>query len=132
MLQKYGWNETKGLGKDEKGDSDWLSRYYFFSIPGIVAPIQLQSAESLGGFERENNDDVDNTVGDATRERRKLDVELEQTSEMLLKKSLNAERELLIETELKQINREFYCEWCDKQYKSVSEVVLLQLLFWFL
>jgi hypothetical protein len=67
-------------------------------------------------------DAADDAVGEVTKERRKLDIELEQTSDMLARKADNAERALFIESEIKFMHREFYCEWCDKQYKNVTEV----------
>jgi hypothetical protein len=93
-----------------------------------VDPIQLKTVDSLSGgsgsVNTEEEDTADAAVGEVTKERRKLDIELEQTGAMLARKADNAERAQLIENELKLIHREFYCEWCDKQYKNVSEVSL--------
>lgn len=112
-----------------------MDKYYF--IPkGIVAPIKVKSSSvdglpsttGIGGKEaqeleeNEKYHESDEIVTEVTRERRRLNVEIEQTSEILAKQAENAEREQQIEDELKSINREFYCEWCDKQYKNVSEV----------
>jgi hypothetical protein len=127
MLQKYGWNETKGLGKDEKGKSHHNHHFstVLESLLGIVAPIQLKGVDSLSGSGSTPEEDAaDQAVSEVTKERRKLNIEIEQTSDMIAQKTENAEREQLIEDELKFIHREFYCECCDKQYKNVSEVSL--------
>jgi hypothetical protein len=54
-----------------------------------------------------------------------LDIEIEQTQEIMQKKSDNAEWLENIESDLKAITREFYCEICDKQYKNVAEVHII-------
>lgn len=93
------------------------------SLLGIVAPIQLKGVDSLSGGSTPQEDAADQAVSEVTKERRKLNIEIEQTNEMIAQKAENAEREQLIEEELKFIHREFYCECCDKQYKNVAEVL---------
>ena len=51
-----------------------------------------------------------------------MDVEIDQTVDIILKKKEATERAELIENDLKIINQEFYCESCDKQYKNVAEM----------
>ena len=88
-----------------------------------MAPIQLKGVDSLSGGSTPQEDAADQAVSEVTKERRKLNIEIEQTNEMIAQKAENAEREQLIEDELKFIHREFYCECCDKQYKNVAEVL---------
>jgi len=106
MLKKFGWNAKAGLGKSEQG---------------ITAPIKATTVDMVGvGIGKQ--DEYDQAIQEVTRDRRKLDVELEQTVQMTLKKSENLDRITRIEADVKQMNREFYCETCDKQYKSVAEI----------
>lgn len=106
MLKKIGWNAKGGLGKSEQG---------------ISVPIKAKVAEMVGvGIGKD--DEYDQAIQDVTRERRKLDVELEQTVQMMLKKSEQLDRITRIEADVKQMNREFYCDICVKQYKSVAEI----------
>ena len=51
-----------------------------------------------------------------------MDVEIDQTVDIILKKKEAADRQELIEKDLKNITQEFYCESCDKRYKNVSEM----------
>lgn len=46
-----------------------------------------------------------------------------QTEEMRAAKLQTAQRLDQIDQDIKQMNREFYCEICDKQYKNVAEVM---------
>jgi hypothetical protein len=43
-----------------------------------------------------------------------LDVEIEQTRELVQKKMDNAERLESIESDVKSMNKEFYCDICEK------------------
>jgi hypothetical protein len=96
----------------------------FSHLIGIVAPIQLKGVDSLSGGRTSTPEEeaADEAVSEVTKERRKLNIEIKQTNEMIAQKTEIAEREQLIEEELKFIHREFYCECCDKQYKNVAEV----------
>lgn len=51
-----------------------------------------------------------------------LEIEIEQTSSMLQTKQETAEKLIQIESDIKKMNEEFYCDICDKQYKNVAEV----------
>ena len=51
-----------------------------------------------------------------------LDIEIEQTDAMVQKKIETAVKWEKIESEVKAMNKEFFCDICDKQYKNVSEV----------
>lgn len=45
-----------------------------------------------------------------------------QTEDMTQKKKEASDRQDSIEIDLKRMTQEFYCESCDKRYKSVSEM----------
>ena len=56
-------------------------------------------------------------------ERRKLDVEhQENTTDIRQQRNEEAKRQEILQDEIKNMNRELYCEVCDKQYKNVAEV----------
>ena len=90
------------------------------NISGIIAPISAHSSEGAVGLGKQV--EYEEAIVDATKERRRLDVEVEQTEEVKRRRTENASRETALETDLKQMNREFFCEICDKQYKTVTEV----------
>ena len=105
MLQKMGWKEAKGLGTGGKG---------------ITAPVEAtQHAGQVGiGKDEEYNQ----ALQAATRERRKLDVEVEQTAAVKQQREDNAQRCDQIESDVKSMHREFFCDICNKQYINVQEV----------
>jgi Zinc-finger double-stranded RNA-binding len=51
-----------------------------------------------------------------------MDIEIDQTVEIIQKKREAADRQECVENDLKRITQEFYCESCDKRYKNVSEM----------
>lgn len=59
---------------------------------------------------------------EATRERKKLDVEMNHSTATVLKKMEESEKKDQIIANIQQMNSEFYCNICDKQYKNISEV----------
>ncbi|KAI3911106.1 hypothetical protein MKW92_019397 [Papaver armeniacum] len=91
LLQKMGW-KGKGLGKNEQGDY-----------------IGLESKSRMIFTAEENI------------QRKKLEIELEETEEHAKKREVVAEREQKIQTEVKEIQKSFYCDLCSKQYKLAIE-----------
>lgn len=67
-------------------------------------------------------EEYDKVTSDATKERRRLDIEIDQTQEVKRQRTENAIREEVLVSDIKSMNREFYCDICDKQYKNVAEV----------
>jgi hypothetical protein len=127
MLKKLGWRDA-GLGKEEQGTNPYIRYIHTYVIKfarfisGIVAPITVQSAEVGQGLGRSQEEDA--ALAAVTRERRRLDVEIEQSEETKRRRVENAEREAVLQSDLKCMNREFYCDICDKQYKNVTEVCM--------
>ena len=105
MLQKMGWNEDKGLGKEGKG---------------ITAPVSASLHTGSVGLGKDEEDNK--ALQEVTRERKKLDLEIEHNEETIQQRIENAERLDKIETDIKTMHKEFFCEICSKQYVNVQEV----------
>ncbi|XP_014494772.1 G patch domain-containing protein 8 [Vigna radiata var. radiata] len=103
LLQKMGW-KGKGLGKDEQG---------------ITEPIKSGIRDPRLGVGKQEEDDF--FTAEENIQRKKLDVELEETEEHVKKREVLAEREQKIQTEVKEIRKVFYCDLCNKQYKLAME-----------
>ncbi|XP_024960623.1 G patch domain-containing protein 8 [Cynara cardunculus var. scolymus] len=103
LLQKMGW-KGKGLGKDEQG---------------ITEPIKSGIRDSKLGVGKQEQDDF--FTAEENIQRKKLDIELEETEEIAKKREVMADREQKIQTEVKEIRKVFYCELCNKQYKLAVE-----------
>lgn len=103
LLQKMGWS-GKGLGKDEQG---------------ITEPIKSGMRDPKLGIGKQEEDDY--YTSEENIQRRKLEIEIEETEEQLKKREVMAEREHKIQNEVKEIRKVFYCDLCNKQYKLAME-----------
>ncbi|CAN1161683.1 G patch domain-containing protein 8 [Linum perenne] len=103
LLQKMGW-KGKGLGKDEQG---------------IVEPIKSGIRDAKLGLGKQEEDDY--FTAEENIQRKKLDIEVEETEENAKKREVLAEREQKIQTEVQEIRKVFYCDLCKKQYKLAME-----------
>ncbi|XP_023516877.1 G patch domain-containing protein 8 isoform X1 [Cucurbita pepo subsp. pepo] len=103
LLQKMGW-KGKGLGKDEQG---------------IIEPIKSGIRDPKLGIGKQEEDDF--FTAEENIQRKKLDVEMEETEADVKKREVLAEREEKIQTEVKEIRKVFYCDLCNKQYKLAME-----------
>eukprot|EP00252_Welwitschia_mirabilis_P011853 TRINITY_DN2633_c0_g1_i4.p1 TRINITY_DN2633_c0_g1~~TRINITY_DN2633_c0_g1_i4.p1 ORF type:complete len:289 (-),score=87.72 TRINITY_DN2633_c0_g1_i4:176-1042(-) len=103
LLQKMGW-KGKGLGREEQG---------------IVEPIKTGARDAKLGLGKQEQDDF--YTSEENIQRRKLEVELEETEELAKKREVVAEREQKIQSEVKEIRKVFFCELCNKQYKLAME-----------
>ncbi|KAE9593733.1 hypothetical protein Lal_00036400 [Lupinus albus] len=103
LLQKMGW-KGKGLGKDEQG---------------ITEPIKSGIRDPRLGVGKQEEDDF--FTAEENVQRKKLDIELEETEEHVKKREVLAEREQKIQTDVKEIRKVFYCDLCNKQYKLAME-----------
>ena len=105
MLQKMGWKKEKGLGKEGKG---------------ITAPVEATTKTLHVGIGKD--EEWTKALNEVTKERKKLDLEIEQTDVQVQQRRDNAERCDQIETDVKTMHKEFFCEICNKQYINVQEV----------
>ncbi|XP_031405374.1 G patch domain-containing protein 8 isoform X2 [Punica granatum] len=103
LLQKMGW-KGKGLGKDEQG---------------IVEPIKSDMRQPKLGIGKQEEDDF--FTAEENIQRKKLDIEVEETEENIKKREVIAGREQKIQNEVKEIRKVFFCELCNKQYKLAME-----------
>lgn len=103
LLLKMGW-KGKGLGKDEQG---------------ITEPIKSGMRDPKLGIGKQEEEDY-YTSGENIQ-RRKLEIEVEETEEVAKKREVMAEREQKIQTEVNEIRKTFFCELCNKQYKLAME-----------
>ncbi|XP_041992796.1 G patch domain-containing protein 8-like [Salvia splendens] len=103
LLQKMGW-KGKGLGKDEQG---------------ITEPIKSGIRDAKLGLGKQEEDDY--FTAEENIQRRKLDIEVAETEELVKKREVIAEREQKIQSEVKEIRKVFYCDLCNKQYKLAME-----------
>ncbi|RVW28841.1 G patch domain-containing protein 8 [Vitis vinifera] len=123
-----GW-KGKGLGKDEQvlecpptlclfllGCSCTI---FLGLYAGIIEPIKSGIRDPRLGVGKQEEDDF--FTAEENIQRKKLDVELEETEEHAKKREVVAEREQKIQTEVKEIRKVFYCELCNKQYKLAME-----------
>ncbi|KAE9446718.1 hypothetical protein C3L33_21380, partial [Rhododendron williamsianum] len=90
LLQKMGW-KGKGLGKDEQG---------------ITEPIKSGMRDPKLGIGKQEEDDY--FTAEENIQRRKLDIELEETEEIAKKREVIAEREQKIQTERFKEMREMH------------------------
>jgi vacuolar-type H+-ATPase subunit I/STV1 len=103
LLQKMGW-KGKGLGKEEQG---------------IIEPIKAGVRDAKLGVGKQEQDDY--FTSEENIQRKKLEVEVEETEELTKKREVVAEREQKIQSEVKEIRKVFFCELCNKQYKLAME-----------
>ncbi|GER36458.1 D111/G-patch domain-containing protein [Striga asiatica] len=103
LLQKMGW-KGKGLGKEEQG---------------IIEPIKSGIRDARLGLGKQEEDDY--FTAEENIQRRKLDIEVEETEELAKKREVIAEREQRIQSDVKEIRKVFFCELCNKQYKLAME-----------
>ncbi|CAN6247817.1 unnamed protein product [Urochloa humidicola] len=104
LLQKMGWKTGKGLGKNEQG---------------ILEPIRADIRDAKLGVGKQEEDDF--FTSEENVQRKKLNIELEETEEHVKKREVIAEREHKIRSEVKEIQKVFFCSLCNKQYKLAHE-----------
>ncbi|KNA03801.1 hypothetical protein SOVF_205640, partial [Spinacia oleracea] len=85
----------------------------------ITEPIKSGMRDPKLGIGKQEEDDY--YTAEENIQRRKLDIEVEETDEVARKREVLAEREQKIQTEVKEIRKVFFCDLCNKQYKLAME-----------
>lgn len=98
-----GWTGT-GLGKNEQGRRD-------------PVPFEMKDDNmGLGRWQMELEQ-----AQDATEKRKQLEIEKEITPDLIEKYKAHVEKEQRIADATADLRRTYYCEPCDKQYRTYSE-----------
>ncbi|KAJ8447139.1 hypothetical protein Cgig2_022868 [Carnegiea gigantea] len=92
---------------------------YLQAKVGIIEPIKSGIRDPKLGIGKQEEDDY--FTAEENIQRRKLDIEVEETEEVVRKREVMAEREQKIQTTVKEIRKVFFCELCNKQYKLAME-----------
>lgn len=124
-MKKFGWKDTEGLGKAGQGTVfilllNGLLLKLAVSMSGVVEPIKAQTVDSNTGLGKQ--EEYDSMIAQTTKDRKRLDIEINQSSDVKRQRLENANKEEALQTELKTINKAFYCDICNKQYKNVAEM----------
>ncbi|GAQ80259.1 hypothetical protein KFL_000500110 [Klebsormidium nitens] len=104
MLQKMGWSAGQGLGRNAQG---------------IVDPIRGGVSGPKLGLGKQEQDDF--YTAEENIQRKKLEVEIEETEEVARQREVVAERTTKIEAEVAAMRKTFLCDLCNKQYKLAIE-----------
>ncbi|CAI5975424.1 unnamed protein product [Closterium sp. NIES-65] len=104
LLLKMGWR-GKGLGRNEQG---------------IVDPVRTEMRDARLGLGKQEEEEW--YTAEENVQRKKLEIEVEETEEVAKKREEVAERVEKIRADVKEIQRVFLCELCNKQYKLASEM----------
>jgi len=105
LLMKMGWKKGKGVGKYGQGRVD--------PVPLFVLDGQL----GLGKAE-----EYKQMTEMAAAQRRQLETEIEEGREIQKVRLEMWKEKQRREVEVKEMNKQFYCEICNKQYKTVKEM----------
>lgn len=104
MAIRLGWITGSGLGRKNQGRTE--------PIPLVMKEDTLCLGRLKSEFEQ---------ADEATRNRRALEIEKEDTDELQQKYQNEQEKEKAIQESLKDLKEMFYCELCDKQYFKYKE-----------
>lgn len=104
MALRLGWKTGSGLGRKRQGRTE--------PIPLVKKEDSLCLGRLTLEFEQ---------ADEATRNRKLMEIEKEDTDELQQKYQNEQEKEKAIEESLKDLKEMFYCELCDKQYFKYKE-----------
>jgi len=105
MMLKMGWKLNTGLGRNEEG---------------ILDPIRISANLAQLGLGKVQEDE--HYTEPSNIKRRELETErVELSEEESKRRAERFQKEQLIKEEVKEMNRVFYCELCNKQYKKITE-----------
>nr|CAB3486403.1 unnamed protein product [Digitaria exilis] len=105
----YGMGGIGWWGRDDGG----------MTFDGILEPIRADMRDAKLGVGKQEEDDF--FTSEENVQRKKLNIELEETEEHIKKREVIAEREHKIRSEVQEIQKVFFCSLCNKQYKLAHE-----------
>jgi len=104
LMLKMGWKQNTGLGRTSEG---------------IMDPIRINTNIAMLGLGKKEEDDYYSEA--TTTERKKLESERQETPDLIKKREVQIEKQQNLKEELKEMNKEFYCKLCNKQYTKIME-----------
>ncbi|GIL47887.1 hypothetical protein Vafri_4521 [Volvox africanus] len=108
LLQKMGWKEGKGLGKQEDGIVEPVKA-------GVDAGVRL-------GLGKQEEDDTHTTDATAARRRLEIEVAAQEDEEAARRREAVAEVLQKRAEDVREMLQTFYCEVCDKQYNTAKQL----------
>eukprot|EP01103_Thecamoeba_quadrilineata_P013314 TRINITY_DN3661_c0_g1_i2.p1 TRINITY_DN3661_c0_g1~~TRINITY_DN3661_c0_g1_i2.p1 ORF type:complete len:323 (-),score=90.65 TRINITY_DN3661_c0_g1_i2:33-950(-) len=105
LLKKMGWKDNTGLGKDGTG---------------IVDPIRIDQKDDKLGLGKAEVDAF--YIQPENVKRKALDTEVTETPELVKTRQEITDRKEAIQQEVQAMNKTFFCELCQKQYKLATEL----------
>lgn len=84
-------------------------------------PIRIDIKEDSLGVGKAEEEEAYHASSTAKRKALDSEKQLEETEEERLQRERRVEKKQMIERELEEVKRAFYCEICDKQYNKISE-----------
>ncbi|KAJ3117044.1 G patch domain-containing protein 8 [Phlyctochytrium bullatum] len=106
LLQKMGWKQGLGLGKDGSGRVDPVPIHQKFDTSGVGKDTQMNEAH------------VEST---AKRKALESEVIADETEEQRILREAKVMKAESVKEEIKAVTAAFYCSICDKQYSKTTE-----------
>ncbi|KAI9243667.1 G-patch domain-containing protein [Phascolomyces articulosus] len=106
LLQKMGWKAGQGLGSNGQGRID---------------PIRIDIKEDVLGVGKAEEEAAYHVSSTAKRKIMGSEKQLEETTEERMLRETKVKEHEMVQEELREVKRAFYCELCDKQYSKIAE-----------